>query len=92
MSAPKPVLTEMEIWNRVIRPDVADLSPEEACLWLRLKFADLDVERVDALSRKASEGTLTDQEGEELDHYLNVGQTLDFLKAKARITLRNRSR
>ena len=43
------------------------------------------------LSRKANIGQLTAAEERELDSYLNVGQTLQLLHAKAWLSLRRRS-
>ncbi len=80
--------TEAEIWSRTIRPGVGDLSPEAAREWLRLRLSDADVQRVRELSSKANIGQLTDAEERELENYLNVGRTLEFLKAKARLSLR----
>jgi hypothetical protein len=50
-------------------------------------FTDADAERVRELSEKAHIGQLTATEERELDNYLNVGRTLEFLKAKARLSL-----
>jgi hypothetical protein len=80
-------VTEAEIWNRTIRPGVGDLSPEAAREWLRLQLSDADAERVRELSSKANSGQLTGTEERELESYLNVGRTLQFLKAKARQSL-----
>jgi len=80
-------VTEAEIWSRTIRPDEGDLSPEAAREWLRLRLSDADVDRVRELSSKANRGQLTDTEERELENYLNVGRTLQFLKAKARLSL-----
>ena len=80
-------VTEAEIWNRTIRPDVGDLSPEAAREWLRLQLSDADAERVRELSSKANCGQLTGAEERELENYLNVGRTLQFLKANARLSL-----
>ena len=41
------------------------------------------------MSRTRNAGTLSPVETEELDHYLNVGRALEFLKAKARRSLRS---
>jgi hypothetical protein len=41
------------------------------------------------LSSKANAGTLTAGEDRELEQYLNVGRALEFLKAKARLSLRD---
>lgn len=87
----EPSVTEAEIWNRTIRPGEGDLSPEAAREWLRLQLSETDVERVRELSSKANSGQLTVTEERELENYLNVGRTLEFLKAKARLSLRGHS-
>jgi hypothetical protein len=79
--------TETEIWNRTIRPEVGDLSPTAAQELLKLHLRDDDVLRAKELSSKANEGTLNPDEQQELDYYLNVGRALEFLKAKARLSL-----
>jgi hypothetical protein len=81
-------LTEADIWNRTIRPEVGDMSAAAARELLRLRLSDDDVERVRHLSGKANAGALAPEEAHELDHYLNVGRALEFLKAKARLSLR----
>lgn len=80
--------TEAEIWRRTIRPEVGDLAPEEARVLLRWSLSPADRDRVRDLSGKASEGLLTPDESDELDSYLTVGSALEFLKAKARLSLR----
>ena len=82
-------LTEVEIWSRTIRPEVGDLSAETAREWLRLRISDSDSERVRALSAKANSGQLSAHEEQELENYLNVGRTLELLKAKARLSLKD---
>lgn len=81
------VTTEAEIWRRTIRPEVGDLAPEEARVLLRWSLSPADRDRVRNLSGKASEGSLTPEESNELDSYLTVGSALEFLKAKARLSL-----
>jgi hypothetical protein len=85
---PSASATEIEIWGRIIRPEVGDLSPAAARELLRLHLADDDAARVRELSSKANAGTLNTNEERELDYYLNVGRALEFLKAKARLSLR----
>jgi hypothetical protein len=80
--------SEAEIWSRAIRPEVGDLQAAAARELLRLHVAEDDAERVRELSGKANAGILSPVETEELDHYLNVGRALEFLKAKARLSLR----
>jgi hypothetical protein len=82
--------TEAEIWNRTIRPDLGDLSAEAARELLRLALSEDDNIRVRELSEKANGGELAAEEAQELEHYLNVGRTLEFLKAKARLSLQGR--
>lgn len=84
-------VTETEIWSRTIRPDIGDLAAGAAREFLRLRLAESDTERVRALSAKAGVGGLSAEETQELDHYLNVGRTLEFIKAKARLSLRDAS-
>jgi hypothetical protein len=86
MSEAGPI-TEAEIWGRAIRPDVGDLSLEAARELLRLRLSDHDVQRVNELSARANAGTISAAESVELDHSLNVGRTLEFIKAKDRISL-----
>ena len=81
--------TETEIWNRAIRPEIGDLSPVAATELLRLHLADDDAVRVRELSGKANAGTLKADDEQELDYYLNVARALEFLKAKARLSLRD---
>ena len=82
--------TEAEIWGRAIRPELGDLSAEAARELLRLHLSEGDKERVQQLSARANSGSLTAEEAQELEHYLNVGRALEFLKAKARLSLTER--
>lgn len=77
--------SEADIWSRAIRPEVGDLQATAARELVRLNVADEDAARVRELSGKANAGTLSPVETEELDHYLNVGRALEFLKAKTRM-------
>ena len=81
--------TEVEIWSRTIRPDIGDMSPLAAREFLGWRLDDADAERIRQLSEKANEGTLSEGESAELDLYLSVARALEFLKSKARLSLRN---
>ena len=83
--------TQAEIWRRAIQPDIGDLSADAARALLRLKIADEDLERDRELSDKISSDSVSDVETRELDHYLSVGRTMEFIKAKARLSLRDAS-
>jgi len=78
-----------EIWARAIRPELSDLSPEAAQGLLQVGLSDSDRHRVTELSAKANAGSLTEDEAEELDEYLNIGSALEILKAKARLALKS---
>ncbi len=82
-------VTEVEIWNRAIRPETGDFSAAAARELLQLRLAEADQQRSRELSGKANAGTLSSEETQELDYYLNVGRALEFLKAKARLSLRD---
>jgi len=81
-------VTEVEIWSRAIQPESGSLSAAAARELMHLRLADADQARVRELSSKANAGSLTAEETQELDYYLNVGRALEFLKAKARLSLR----
>jgi hypothetical protein len=76
------------ILDRVIEPDIGDLSPEGAESILRLGFRESDHARMDDLAAKAKAGTLSDEEKDELEQYLLVADFLAILKSKARRSLR----
>jgi len=76
------------IWKRTIEPEAAGLDAPEARALLRLKLSPQDLKRADALAAKARGGRLTTNEEQELDDCLAVGSALEFLKSKARTSLR----
>src|SRR5271157_1834569 len=76
------------IWRRLIEPDHGNLTPHAARAWLRLAFPEEDHKRVDELNENAQQGTLTQDEGEELDDYIRVSDELAIIKAKARLSLK----
>ncbi len=80
------------ILNRLIEPEVDDLSPEAAESILRFHFRDSDHARFDELSDKAKEDTLTVEEKAELQDYLRVADLLAILKLKARRSLQRSER
>lgn len=76
------------IWKRAIEPEEGGLAATVARALLRLKLSAQDVERADELAAKARAGRLTTAEERELDDCLAVGSALEFLKSKARMSLR----
>lgn len=65
------------------------MSQDLAHSLLQLRF-DADAEsRIHALLQKDREETITASEAGELENYRRVGQLLDLLQAKARVSLRD---
>jgi hypothetical protein len=67
------------------------MSEELARAVVALEFPASDHARVEELSKKARQGSLTSEEESELDWYLNVNSFLSILKAKARAALKRRN-
>jgi hypothetical protein len=59
---------ELEIWERVFVPDSQHLTPSQAQYLLDVRFPQSDLDRINALSAKAGDGTLTPAEGTVLEH------------------------
>jgi hypothetical protein len=78
---------EAAILTRVLQPRKASMTPEVAREILRLGFEEADHARMQALSSQAQEGTLTTDERQELEAYVNVSHFLALLHSKARIAL-----
>lgn len=81
--------SEADILSRVIGPDKPGLSAEAARSILALSFDPEDEDRMNELSHRAGEGTLSADEQEELNSYERVGHLLAILQSKARMSLKN---
>ena len=77
------------ILERVVGLERADMPPEAAKFMLTLGFTDPDKLRMNDLSAKASAGTMTDAESQEIDTYLLLSDFLAVLKSKARMALKH---
>lgn len=80
-------ITESEILADVIAPDRGDLAAEVAQSVLRWKFTDRALARMNDLADRNNKGTITAQERQDLDKYLRVGNLINILQAKARLSL-----
>ncbi len=80
-------MTEADILTEVVEPDRPTLSPEVAEELLTLRFNDIATSRMRELLQKNNAGTITPAEKQTLDNYLRVGEFLDLMQAKARLTL-----
>jgi len=80
--------TEIDIWTDVLMPDVHDMSEPEANAVLRWRFNDRAEQRMEELATRNGQGVLTEPEREELEAYVQVGQVIGILQAKARLSLK----
>jgi hypothetical protein len=85
-------ITEGEILERIISPKNGKLPTKTARSFLELRFPPRDIARIRKLLQKNNAGTITAAERTVLDMYLRVGQFLDLLHAKARVSLAKPSR
>jgi hypothetical protein len=85
------MITEADIFSRVIDPSNPTLTPEAAKGILQLNYSEADHARMAELARKSNEGSLTPDEQRELESYVFVGDVLAMIKSKARLSLGKRS-
>lgn len=81
--------SEAAVLRRMIEPDEYGFDPGLARYILSLDFKPSDHERMNVLSAKVQEGSLSEDEERELDGYLHLGNFLALLKSKARISLKH---
>jgi hypothetical protein len=84
-----PTITEADILDKIVASGQPGLRPEVAHSILELHFGSEADKRIKSLLKKNNSGTITDLERAELDKYLRVGQFIDLLQAKARLSLRS---
>ena len=80
--------TEADILSDIIAPNRADLHPEAARSLLGLRFSTDATKHLRRLLQQNNRGTITAEDRLTLEKYLRVGQFLDLLHAKARLSLR----
>lgn len=80
-------LSEADILEELVRPDDSSLSLRVAEELLAIGFSSSAKEAIRELLQKNNSGTITDAEKETLQNYTRVGQFLDLLQAKARLSL-----
>lgn len=80
-------ITEADILSEVVAPDRAGISPEFARAILELQFTDKAQKQIRKLLDKNNKGTIEKAERAVLDKYLRVGQFLDLMQSKARLSL-----
>ena len=80
-------ISEADILEDIVGPDQPGLSPEIARFLLKLKFSDKAQRQIRQLLQKNNRGAIDAQERLLLERYLRVGQFLDILQAKAKLSL-----
>ena len=80
-------LSEAEILEELVGPADSSLSRRVAQELLSIEFSVTAKETIRELLQKNDAGTITDVEQETLQNYTRVGQFLDLLQAKARLSL-----
>lgn len=81
---------ESDILERAVTAENEFWSAEAARAMLTFNLSEVDLRQADELAEKARSGTLTDQESLVLDSYLRVGRLVEFMKAKALLSLKAR--
>jgi hypothetical protein len=82
---------EMDLLQRVLKPDDGGLSPDAAKYFLDIRVEEKDHARMAELNGKANLGTLTKEEDEELRLYILFCDALAILHAKSRISLKKQN-
>lgn len=89
MSSTSDNISEADILSAVVADNDGDLPAEAARSLLTLHFRPQAVDRMNALAERNRLGELAPSERAELDKYLRVGQFLNLVQAKARLSLAN---
>jgi hypothetical protein len=85
------IITEADVFNRLIDASNPTLTPEAAAGILQLGYSETDHRRMAELAEKSNLGSLTPDERREFESYVFVGDVLSLLKSKARLSLHKHS-
>ena len=85
-------ISEAVILNQIVAPADPDLSVEAARGLLGFKFDRRTTAAIRRLLEKNNRGTITAADRVALEKYLRVGQFLDLVHAKARLSLQAQGR
>jgi hypothetical protein len=75
--------------ERFLDPLSNRLTPEIAREWINFRYDAATEARLAELAERANEGLLTDQEREEYAQYVEIGDLIGILQARARGVLRH---
>lgn len=87
MAENSKLVTEAEILERIVAPDKPGLPADSARSILELQFDQFAIDRMNELAEKNRQGTITEAERDEIDKYMRVGNLLNLLQDKARLSL-----
>ena len=81
-------ISEADILSKVVAPDQAGLPAASARSILELGFSSDATRRMDELAEKNRQGTITAEEKAEMEKYMRVGNFLNLMQTKARLSLK----
>jgi hypothetical protein len=87
MMSASATISEVQILEQVIIPNQPGMPAELARAILDLRFSPSAVSRMNELAEKNGPGTLTEAERQEMESYARVGNFLNLMQAKARLSL-----
>ncbi|MGA3043186.1 MAG: hypothetical protein ABSF54_20605 [Bryobacteraceae bacterium] len=73
-----------QVLQRVFDLPRGGMTPALAESILALDFPETDAARIEELNVRANEGELTEEEGAELETYININDLLAYWQSKAR--------
>ena len=84
---PAMVATKKDIlWDRVVSASLSRMSAPAARGILTVRLPRGEMNRFNILSSRAKRGTLKENERAELELYLDIGNLLSLMRARAHIT------
>jgi hypothetical protein len=84
--------SEADILGQIVAPDQPTLSDLTARAILDLRFNEQAIDRMNDLAERNRRGQITASEQTVLERYQRVGNFLNLLQAKARLSLAQSSR
>jgi hypothetical protein len=83
--------TQIDLLARLVDEANPTFTPDVARTILQIDYSEVDHARMADLAAKSNEGLLSDDEREELQSYVLVGDLLSLLQSKARLSLKKHS-
>lgn len=86
---PECRITEFDIFTDIIAPSQSHLGVEVARAFLRWKFSEGAIARMNVVATRNNIGAITVEKREDPERYLRVGSLINLLQAKARLSLKS---